>query len=297
MKNIFLLTGIFFCAFTVTCHRPQQAITNNNNNDLIDSLISVKHINDKTILIYFGFDAVTAIKTQEGIIVIDAGISTGLTLKYRMIIENEFQSNAFRYVINTHFHNDHYRGNSVFEEAEVIGHENGDKEILEQWKDSERILNSLSKIVNEYEMKLQEYRKNTNEWYETFTQKTRYYCALNDAERQISVRQPDITFTDSLKVDMGEIEVEMIYFGACHSKSDILIYIPQLKILFTGDLFFKYGRPGITNEPDKEKWKRATKWIAWRIQNIETIISGHGETLSIEDLKSFNSKIIEICSN
>ena len=261
----------------------------------IDSLITVNKINSKTILIKFGSDAVSAIKTRNGIIVIDAGISTGLTLKYRKIIENEFNSKNIKYIINTHSHPDHYGGNNVFDKAEVVGHENGIEEIIDQWKDTTKVINRISKIVDEYEIQMANCQEDSNNWIEAFIQKTRYYNALVDAQSKDFIRSPGVTFSDSLRLDMGDVEFEMIFFGKCHSNSDILIYIPELKILFSGDLVFKYGRPSINDKQmaDKDKWHRAVKWIEKRIPNIETIISGHGEIYTSEDLKSFNQIILD----
>lgn len=291
--SVFLLN----MTFVLNCQNRQDTISNDDN--AIDTLISVSNIRNNAILITFGSDAVTAINTNEGIVVIDAGISTKLTSKYRKIIEKEFQSNNFKYLINTHYHPDHYGGNSVFEEAEIIGYKSGINEIMKQWKDTTKVINSISKVVKEYELQLQASELGTVEWIESFTQKMRYTNALKDAQNNSKILQPTLTFEDSLHIDIGEIKFEMIYFGKCHSNSDILIFIPELKILFTGDLVFKYGRPSIINSQleDKDKWIRAVKWIEKRIPDIETIISGHGEILTVEDIKSFNKKILEKCLN
>ena len=291
--SVFLLN----MTFVLNCQNRQDTISNEDN--AIDALISVSNIRNNAILITFGSDAVTAINTNEGIVVIDAGISTKLTSKYRKIIEKEFQSNNFKYLINTHYHPDHYGGNSVFEEVEIVGYKSGINEIMKLWKDTTKVINSISKVVKEYELQLQASELGTVEWIESFTQKMRFTNALKDAQNNSKILQPTLTFEDSLHIDIGEIKFEMIYFGKCHSNSDILIFIPELKILFTGDLVFKYGRPSIINSQleDKDKWIRAVKWIEKRIPNIETIISGHGEILTVEDIKSFNMTILEKCLN
>jgi glyoxylase-like metal-dependent hydrolase (beta-lactamase superfamily II) len=88
---------------------------------------------------------------------------------------------------------------------------------------------------------------------------------------------------------MGDLKFELKFFGKCHSNSDILIYVPELKILFTGDLLFKYGRASINDQQmeDKDTWHNAIQWIETRIPEIETIIGGHGEILTLDDLKNF----------
>lgn len=264
----------------------------------IDSLIEIHKLNEQCLLINFGYDAIAAINTSKGIVVIDAGISSGLTARYRIIVENEFQSNDFAYVINTHGHPDHVGGNSVFRESGIIGHSSCTEEIAGQWKNPEKVINRLSSIVEEYDVKLQTCEPGTHEWNENFTQKIRYLNAYEDARNFVPVKQPDHTFSDSLNLDMGDVRLEMFYFGKCHSNSDILIYVPGMKILFIGDLFFKYGKPGISDSlmTEKDRWKKAIQWLENRIGHIEYIIGGHGQMLSVNDLKDFNTNILRYCS-
>ena len=90
----------------------------------------------------------------------------------------------------------------------------------------------------------------------------------------------------------------MIYFGTCHSTSDILIYVPEMSILFTGDLFSDYGRPGRDESlvPDTARIIKAVHWIENRMTHIDKIITGHGKILAIDDLKSFNTAILKTVS-
>ena len=293
-----LLLLIFFlasnCFFAQSSDTEAEELYADYKNKT-DSLISVTKINDKTILVSFGADAVTAIKTKDGIVIIDAGISTELTSKYREKIETAFRTKSFAYVINTHGHPDHYGGNSVFPKAKIIAQENALKEISAQLSNPGKKKEELTKIVNEYDSKLKECAENTDEWKYAFTQKMRYHYALNDLKLQIPVKKPEIIFSDSCRIETGDVSFEMISFGKCHSESDILIYIPEFKILFTGDLISKYGKPSINDSlmQDKAKWKRAIAWLENRMPNIEIIISGHGEMLTKDDLKYFNNNILE----
>ncbi len=97
-----------------------------------------------------------------------------------------------------------------------------------------------------------------------------------------------------MKLECGDTSFEMIYFGKFHSASDILIYVPEMKVLFTGDLFSKYGRPsfGNSSDTDNNRWLHANKWINKRINNIETIIDGHGQILTTDDLRMFNENLL-----
>jgi glyoxylase-like metal-dependent hydrolase (beta-lactamase superfamily II) len=259
----------------------------------VDSLLRVQKINSHTLLVNFGYDAITAIETDQGIVIVDSGISTELTAKYRKLIENVLHKNDFIYVINTHGHHDHIGGNTVFSEAKVIGHDNCSIDVSERWTNPSKSMISLSNITEDYEQQLQQSAPNTAEWYDIFTQKIRYMCAYSDVRNQVPARLPDITFSDSMTLDLGDIVFEMIYFGKSHSNSDIVIYIPELKLIFIGDLFSKSGRSGINLATmDDIRGMEAIVWIQKRMNRIETVIEGHGQILSIDDLKQFNNNIL-----
>ena len=280
-----ILAGFFNC---------KRSLPAENKIATVDSLIQEQWINEATIMVYFGADAITAINTEKGIVVIDAGISTALTQKYRRRIERDFQLSHFSYVINTHTHHDHCRGNSVFPEAHVVAHENGPLEMEIYWKDPEQVAQSLGSLAKEYEAKAQECLPLSEDWLHNFTQQIRYQYACEDAGNRIPIRKPDILFSDSLLIDLGDITFELKYFGRCHSNNDILVYIPQLKILFCGDLIFPYGRPSIReNMTDQQRWLEAIEWTEKRMDKIDIVIGGHGQLLTREDLQAFCQIILE----
>ena len=288
---IFLLCD-FLCSFS-GCS-PKQITLSNIDSQKVDSLIKVQKVNDRTIIVNFGYDAITAIQTEQGVVLIDAGISTALTAKYKKTIENIFRQDDYEYVINTHGHHDHIVGNSILSQAKVVGHENCQKEVSERWTNPEKSMVSLCKIVEDYDQKLKQSILNTSEWEDIFTQKIRYMSAYFDVKNHIPIKLPDITFSDSMKLDLGDTTFEMIYFGKFHSNSDIVIYVPENRMIFIGDLFSKYGKPSISDSSvtDIVKCLRAISWIENRMNNIEKVIGGHGQILSRDDLKDFTNNIL-----
>lgn len=277
-----------------SCNRTAVSPIEESKN-LIDSLVQSQWIDEQLLMLSFGAESVSAINTENGIVMIDAGISTGLTKVYREKIEQAFQNKPVAYVINTHAHHDHYRGNSVFPEAVIAVHENGLDEIDQYWKDPLKVQQSLESIAEEHAQAIQNCQPHSDDWYFNLTQEIRYREASLDAKKKIPIRKAQITFVDSLTLDMGDTTFEMIYFGKCHSNSDILVYVPELKVLFSGDLIFEYGRPAC-REPDiteKAQWLKAIQWTKLRTANIEKVIGGHGQVLTLEDLKAFHSLILK----
>ena len=281
--------SILILVFSLQGCNSQEINLNKADSQRVDSLIKVLEINDRTVLVTFGYDAVTAIKTSEGIVVVDAGISTSLTSRYKRTIEKKFGQENFIFVINSHGHHDHIRGNSVFGKAKIVGHTDCISDAPDPDTNRDTLLKRTAGIVNDYDRQLQQSDPNTREWEDNFTQKMRYSGSYLDISRNIPLKLPDVTFPDSMNLKCGDTTFEMIHFGRFHSNSDILIYVPEINTLFTGDLFSKYGRPGRSNSStaDTDKWIRALQWIEKRTGNIKTVIDGHGQVLSADDLRLF----------
>lgn len=288
LENKVVVFSILIYLLIISGCTPGETAPGKSESHKIDSLIKLQDINDRTVMVRFGYDAITAIKTTKGIVIVDAGISTSLTNRYKRLIEKEFSQKNFTCVINTHGHHDHIRGNSVFPHAQIIGHENCKNDAAET-ENTDSTLIRIGRIVNEYDQQLRQLNPGTHEWEDSFTQKIRYSAAYQDISKNIPFKLPDITFTDSLNLNCGDVTFEMIFFGRFHSNSDILIYSPEIRTLFVGDLFSKYGRSGMDKSliPDADRWMDAVQWIRKRTNNYVTIIDGHGQILSTDDIKRF----------
>ncbi|MFL2704389.1 MAG: MBL fold metallo-hydrolase [Gammaproteobacteria bacterium] len=105
-------------------------------------------------------------------------------------------------------------------------------------------------------------------------------------------RLPEITFSDILRIDMGNKVVELHFFGPGMSSSDTVLYLPDSKIAWTGNLVFGKGSiPWARTEKISEYLETMKKFDSKISPNI--IVSGHGK---IAD-KSIIDKYISYLSN
>jgi glyoxylase-like metal-dependent hydrolase (beta-lactamase superfamily II) len=165
--------------------------------------------------------------------------------------------------------------------------------MTEYWRDKEKIKTSLQKIISEYEDKLNSFDPEWQDSLEIEMQRIRYQYVYDDLMTDRLVTLPVKTFKDTFSLDMGDLVFNLIYFGRAHSGSDILIFVPELKLLMTGDLFSEGGRPAFNIEERKENGRRirVKKWIEHRMDNIENVINGHGCILGKNDLAAFINNI------
>jgi cyclase len=90
---------------------------------------------------------------------------------------------------------------------------------------------------------------------------------------------PTDYITDSLVLNLGDEVVEIYNLGQGHTWDDMVVYLKNRKILFSGDLIFNNINPFLI----KKSGASVIKWVAdldnilnrW---DITTIVPGHGET-------------------
>lgn len=96
------------------------------------------------------------------------------------------------------------------------------------------------------------------------------------AETQ-STGLPDVTLDDHLRLHLGGMPIDLHYFGRGHTDGDIVIHLPEERILVTGDLFaiwgpylhlIHYGAGGSARD-----WSRTLE-RALRL-DFDTVIPGH----------------------
>jgi cyclase len=148
-----------------------------------------------------------------------------------------------RYVFNTHYHGDHSFGNSIYSDlgATVI---------------------CTEACANEMKT------KGAASW----TNWNNPQHSLEGAHLQ----PPAITFSDRLVFDDGTQRVELIHLGPSHSKGDGVAYLPNQKIVATGDLCVTWGFGNNVGDVggDYDNWLRVLDEMAsWE---PKVVVPGHG---------------------
>lgn len=143
--------------------------------------------------------------SNSGVIVFDGGavvVDTAATERRAKDLRRTVDALApgpRRIVVNTHHHGDHVFGNSLFGgSAEVIAHQRAVAEIEE-----------------------------------TGLALTRLWPDVDWGD--IRLVTPTMTFTDRLDLRLGDRVAELHYVGPAHTTNDVVVWLPDERVLFTGD--------------------------------------------------------------
>jgi metallo-beta-lactamase class B len=97
--------------------------------------------------------------------------------------------------------------------------------------------------------------------------------------REKNLPVPQFSFRDSLTLNSGEKEIVLKYLGAGHTKDNFVVWFPEEKILFGGDILrsLKWQSLGYVGDADVEAWPTSVQKILSNFPDAKIAIPGHGQ--------------------
>ena len=205
-----------------------------------DIEVTIDRLHPKAIKIGSGKtygDTMLAIASEKGLVVVDTGTTVRATRAYRSKIEEVFGRDDFLYVVNTHYHYDHTVGNPVFPEATVISHDLTLELLIGWYEDLDRFITQQQARVDGWLTTLETADPADQETVRLQDLVEKYSWMCEDLRADYEPHLPTITFSDRLHLDLGDITMDLYYFGpGTHTGDDIMVHVPDLGIVATGDL-------------------------------------------------------------
>ena len=97
----------------------------------------------------------------------------------------------------------------------------------------------------------------------------------------VELVEPDEIYDGELTLDLGGTTVELREFGLAHTRGDQVVFLPQHRVLFTGDLVETRLFPIFPWFPPDDADVNGSKWInvLRRLEALEPeiVVPGHGE--------------------
>ena len=107
----------------------------------------------------------------------------------------------------------------------------------------------------------------------------------------IELTPPTETFRDRMTIKVGDKTVELIEVGPAHSLGDALIYVPEDKVVYTGDILFNEGTPIAWYGPIA-RWVNACNIIL--DMDVDVVVPGHGPIATKEDVRRMRDYLLDV---
>jgi cyclase len=173
-------------------------------------------------------------------------------------------------LVNTHANPDHFFGNGLVADAEIIGTSEAKAEMasfnpkmLAALKDNYLQMGDGGEFL-----------------YETMGRKF-------DFSGVDEVTLPNRTFEKQLSLSVGDKRIELTDLGPAHTASDTIVWVPDDRVVFTGDLLFNEGHPIMWAGPI-ENWIAACQHIIDLDPLV--VVPGHGsitDRTAVANMKAY----------
>jgi glyoxylase-like metal-dependent hydrolase (beta-lactamase superfamily II) len=172
-----------------------------------------------------------------------------------------------RRVANTHHNGDHCWGNQLFAGAEIIAHR--------------RCAEAFGKEQPVIMQNLRSMRGRGDPWIAAMAER------LADWDFSgIELTAPTTLVDDRLRLDLDGIIVEFIYVGPAHTAGDLIVHLPEERVVFTGDILFRLCTP-IGWEGSFAKWTAALDLIISLRPDV--VVPGHGPLCGVEGAREMKN--------
>lgn len=189
---------------------------------------------------------------DDGVLVIDT-FENEAAAKALLAEIRKLTKLPIKYVVDTHYHLDHVSGNGVFKDAGAVI------------------------LANE----------NVREWMRTENLK---FFGKNITAKQRAMVQgltlPDVTYAEGVNLYLGARQVNVVFFPG-HTGSDSIVMVPDGKVIFCGDLFWRRTWPNLIDAS-------TLSWIGSLGQITEGLpfpsvqfVPGHGDVGNVNDVLAF----------
>ena len=189
-----------------------------------------------------------------------------------------------RYLVNSHYHFDHAHGAQAFPDGiEIIGHEFTRKKlsgelgnVLEEntFKSfSDPVPATVANLERQAAAETDPARKARLE------ERHRVQRDYMNAIGEVQPTPPNITLETKMTlfqvVADGSREIQLHHFGRAHTGGDVMVYLPQDKIVFTGDMML----PGLAYMGDGhvDEWPATLDGLL--SLDFDTWLPGHGPVM------------------
>jgi glyoxylase-like metal-dependent hydrolase (beta-lactamase superfamily II) len=223
---------------------------------------------------------------DDDVVVVDANGAPVIT-KEVLAALRRMTSKPVKYVINTHYHDDHIRGNQVYREAfpnvEFIGHAFAREYLPGQGAvNRKNFVEGAPRFADDIRGLIAQNKSLgggglTEEERASYASDLKLIDLVLSEGRQAQTVLPTITIEDRLVLHKGSRVIEVLHLGRGHTAADLVVRLPNEGILITGDLVV-WPVPLVGN-PQSRIGEWASTLEKMRALKPSVIVPGHGPVM------------------
>jgi len=197
-----------------------------------------------------------------------------------------------KYAVNSHYHLDHTGGNQVLVErgVPIIAHDNV---MIWQTTKNKRFLpapEELQKRKADAAKQLSETPEDQQDKRAQLERQIHRY----DVMMSIKLTNPTKTFSSgTMRLKLGKREVILATLPG-HTGGDVFAYVPDAKVVFTGDLGWSKTLPNLVDATVNDWIPTLDKMLAQH--PAAKFVPGHGNVAQAEDIKAFRDYLDDLRS-
>ena len=228
------------------------------------------------------------VEDDDGVMVVDTHSKPSAA---RLIVEHlrGMTTKPVRYVVNTHFHWDHWHGNEVYPAAYP------NAEIVTNQITREAMLKKGLKRIGDHrrQMPADIAKLKVDIAAAKGGERTKLERDLTLAEAYLAEVNalkpalPTIAFEQTMKLYRRDREIHLLHLGRAHTAGDVFVYLPKEKVVITGDALI--GWTPFMGDGYPEDWAGTLDRLAQL--DFTHIIMGHGEPAGRDWLRVFRGYV------
>jgi cyclase len=216
---------------------------------------------------------------SRDVLVVDSQAHPSVTAALINQIRKEVTTKPVRYVVNSHFHDDHVQGNSAYVarggKVDFIASK-ATAELMAQ-EVRPRLQTTLEKSIPSQIDSARELieRAGTAEEKAFWSEEIRQMQAFQEEMKSFSLEMPTITVDESHAIKDRAHDLHIEFHGRAHTAGDVVVFCPQKRVLASGDMIL--GTLPYMPDGYPSAWPRTIDSVGSR--DFDRILPAHGPLL------------------
>lgn len=238
---------VFFAAVAGLCGGPGSA----RDDDFSKVEIKVGRVAGNVYMLQGAGGNIAACVGEDGIVIVDDQYAP-LADKIRAALKG-ISDKPLRYVINTHYHEDHSSGNLPFHDASIVAQDN----VRKRLESGSQVGYSLS--------------------------------STEHSPPSPKEALPVVTFAQDVTLHVNGEDIHAVHVPSGHTDGDSVVFFPKANVVHMGDDFVTYGFPfvDIAAGGSVRGMIAGVEGVIRKLPADVKVIPGHGPVSSLDDVRGY----------